>query len=267
MTLRKLTRDAALRRGDGAPATGAPATSAPVDHASRTLPAPTGGGRLRLPRRAPPASTLGSPAAGLTSLRRIPDERNPVITPSRRSGSRGTAAAPARGWWQMARDGKARSAAPERPRLVVEARCAGADLADAAAGDVILRSPSGAARRTRRPRTSRSSLALPERFPPPRLDVGSPPGRRRPSRTVSAPSAGTDCDDAGRPSPPTTERRTASMVSWLRGRGVGSRRSTTWLVAGDGRRRTGPRPRRPAGGDPTSRGHHRSPPSARTRTC
>ena len=36
MTLRKLTRDAALRRGDGAPATGAPATS----HLLTTLPAP-----------------------------------------------------------------------------------------------------------------------------------------------------------------------------------------------------------------------------------
>ena len=42
MTLRKLTRDATLR---SAPATGAPATSASVDHASRTLPAPAGGGR------------------------------------------------------------------------------------------------------------------------------------------------------------------------------------------------------------------------------
>ena len=48
MTLRKLTRDAALRRADGAPATGAAANSAPVDHASRTL-SRTGWGRTVRP--------------------------------------------------------------------------------------------------------------------------------------------------------------------------------------------------------------------------
>ena len=70
MTLRKLTRDAALRRGDGAPATGAPATSAPVDHASSTLPAPAAGGRC------------GSPGSG---LRGAPDQGTGE---TRRSGCR-----------------------------------------------------------------------------------------------------------------------------------------------------------------------------------
>ena len=55
-------------------------------------------------------------------------------------------------------------------------------------------------------------------------------------------------DDAGRRAArgarraPTTERRTASMVSWLRGRGAGSRRSTTWwwwATDGDGPHRAG----------------------------
>ena len=111
---------------------GAPATSAPVDHASRadlgrTVRKPRSGSRgrrCRVGRRR--RHTSASPM-----------KRSPVITASRRSRSRATAAAPA--------------------RLV--------------AGD------------------------------------------------------------------PTTERRTASMVSWLRGRGAGSQRSTTWwwwATDGDG---------------------------------
>ena len=66
MTLRKLTRDAALRRGDGAPATGAPATAAPVDHASRTFPHRLGADGAE----APVAACGGAPDQGTGEARR-----------------------------------------------------------------------------------------------------------------------------------------------------------------------------------------------------
>ena len=73
-------------------------------------------------------------------------------------------------------------------------------------------------------------------------------------------------DDAGRRAGPrcssSPHDRTAngvSMVSWLRGRGAGSRRSTTWWWWATDGRRTGATTAADGRGRPTSRGHHRSP--------
>ena len=86
-------------------------------------------------------ATLAAYLAELTSLRRIPDEE-------RRSRSRATTAAPAR--LVAGREDGRRGPPPgtaalgpgrarRRQALVVEARCTGADVADAADGDGILR--------------------------------------------------------------------------------------------------------------------------------
>ena len=298
----------ALAGADGAAAPARSAASTPGSTAagSRTPPSP----------RTWPSSPRSAAS---------PMKRSPVITASRRSRSRATAAAPARlvaGGEDGRRGPPPGTAAPgpgrarRRRALVVKARCAGADVADAADGDGILRhrparqdEPGGRGRGTcgsvkggvaragcrRRGRAggNRSGAAdlaavlvtyhrrgvagrwrrVGEKIAREDDRLDAVIAKLLFMAGVSAPSAGTDC----RRRRPTGSSRCSSSPHDRTANGVdgelapraGSREPAVddLVVVGDGRRRTGPRPQRTAGGDRQVVAITGPKRSGRTRTC